>query len=70
MAEKIYAVRNTKTGKLVSDLGSRHKKYWDRKSEVQAAVQNSFRYKYAMPGTLKIVTFELVEVENEKREDD
>lgn len=62
---RIYAVRNTKTGKLVSDLGNRHKKYWDRKDDAIAAMKNSYRYcsRYYM-GELKIVEFVLVEVEN------
>jgi hypothetical protein len=60
---RIYAVRNTKTGKLVSDLGSRHKKYWDRKAEALSALQNSWRYKYESPDTFKIVEFILTEVD-------
>lgn len=63
---RIYAVRNTKTGKLVSDLGGKHKKYWDKKECALAAIQNSWQYKYESPDTLKIVEFVLVEVESEK----
>jgi hypothetical protein len=58
---RIYAVRNTKTGKLVSNLGSRHKKYWDRKGDAIAAMKNN--YKCISPGNLKIVEFVLVEVD-------
>lgn len=61
--DRIYAVRNTETGKLVSNLSNHHKKYWDRKADLQAAIKNSFRYRDTSPGTLKIVEFMLVEVE-------
>ena len=57
----VYAVRNIETGKLVSDLGSRCKKYWHRKADAQWAIQNNWRYPIA---NLKIVEFELVEVKN------
>ncbi len=59
---RIYAVRNTKTGKLVSNLGSRHKKYWDRKADAIAAMNSN--YKRISPCDLKIVEFILVEVES------
>lgn len=58
----VYAVRNTETGKLVSDLGSRHKKYWNRKADAEAAIRNNWRYNILK---LKIVAFELVEVKGD-----
>lgn len=63
--DRIYAVRNTKTGKLVSNLGSRHKKYWTKKEHALEAIKNSYRYcaLYYLGG-LKIVEFALVEVES------
>lgn len=57
----LYAVRDRTTGKLVSDLTSKHKKYWEQYNACRAAIQNSFRYREERD-RLEIVTFELVEV--------
>lgn len=60
--DRIYAVRNLETGKLVSNLGGKHKKYWDKKECAQAAIRNSYRC--ICPDKLQVVEFILVEVEN------
>ena len=57
----LYAVRDKTTGKLVSDLTSKNKKYWLQYNACQSAIQNSFCYKNRR-SDLEIVTFELVEV--------
>lgn len=65
MAEnkRLYAVRDTDTGKLVSDITSPRRKYWDRKANALWAIQNgrrNHRHK-----NMELVAFELVEVEND-----
>ena len=57
----LYAVRDKETGKLVSNLTSKHKKYWEQYSACREAMQNSFRYREDRD-RLEIVTFKLVEV--------
>ena len=56
----LYAVRDKTTGKLVSNLTSRKKKYWLQYNACKAAIQNSFRYREDRD-RLEIVAFELVE---------
>lgn len=58
---KIYAVRNESTGKLVSDLTNPRKKYWDVRGHAENAIRKHIRYR----PTLKLVVFELVEVSDE-----
>ena len=57
----LYAVRDKQTGKLISNLTSKHKKYWEQYNACREAIQNSFRYREERD-RLEIVTFELVEV--------
>ena len=57
----LYGVRDKMTGKLVSDLTSKHKKYWEQYNACRQAIQNSFRYREER-NRLEIVAFELVEV--------
>lgn len=58
---RLYAVRDTNTGKLVSDLTNPRRKYWDRRGNAEAAIsKRSYRHK-----NLKLVVFELVEVKTE-----
>lgn len=56
----IYAVRDKNTGKLVSDLSSRSKKFWLRKADAVAAIHSP--YCHYETCDLELVTFELVEV--------
>lgn len=59
----IYAVRNKNTGKLVSDLSSKSKKFWWRKADAEKAIHSPYcHYKTC---NLELVTFELVEVKED-----
>ena len=60
---RLYAVRDTATGRLVSDITNPRRKYWDRKGNTISAIStyNSRRVK-PKHGTLELVTFKLVEV--------
>lgn len=55
----IYAVRDKKTGKLISDLTSKYKKYWIREPECKKAIANNYWYKNA---DLEIVKFKPIEI--------
>ncbi len=55
----LYAVRDTTTGKLVSNLTTKHKKYWEQYNACRQAIRNSW---HRNKDKLEIVTFELVEV--------
>ena len=70
----LYGARDTETGKLVSDITNPKRKYWDKKGNAVKAI-NEYNLGYAnrkLPasvnrgehGTLELVTFELVEVQN------
>ena len=66
MLNRIYAVRDTDTGKLVSNITSPHRTYWERKGCAQNAIINySQRTVKPKHGKLELVCFELVEVKNE-----
>ena len=62
----LYAARDTSTGKLVSNITNPRRKYWDRKGNAMNAINNynrrTVKYKH---GEIKLVTFRLVEVEDE-----
>lgn len=60
----LYAVRDKTTGKLVSDLTSKHKKYWEQYNACRQAIQNSW---HRNKDKLEIVTFELVEVKSSEK---
>lgn len=72
--ERLYAARDTNTGKLVSDITYPKRKYWDKRGNAIKAIDYYNRLyanrklKYSCNkgehGTLELVTFELVEVEN------
>lgn len=57
---KIYAVRDESTGKLVSDLGSESKKYWIFRRSAEAAIRKDYKRR-----KLKLVVLELVEVKED-----
>jgi hypothetical protein len=71
----LYAARDTNTGKLVSDITNPKRKYWDKRGNAIKAIDYYNRsyanrkIKYSCNkgehGTLELVTFELVEVEND-----
>jgi hypothetical protein len=58
---KLYAVRDTTTGKLVSNITNPRRKYWDRKGNAISAIQRAPQYKRCH---LELVTFNLVEVKD------
>ena len=62
---RLYAVRDMDTGKLVSDITNPRRKYWDRKGNAVSAMNGGIRrHKHT---NLKLVVFELVEVEDGER---
>lgn len=72
---RLYGARDTSTGKLVSDITNPRRKYWDRKGNAESAIDH-YNRGYAnrkLPysankgehGTLELVAFKLVEVDNE-----
>ena len=74
--ERLYAARDVNTGKLVSDITNPKRKYWDRKGNAEKAIED-YNSRYANKklkpftnkgehGTIELVTFELVEVEDGK----
>lgn len=67
MNNRLYAVRDEGTGKLVSNITNPRRKYWDRKGNAESAIRNAKGSYYKDPRNLKLVTFELVEVEDESQ---
>ena len=74
--ERLYAARDVNTGMLVSDITNPRRKYWDRKGNAEKAIEY-YNRGYANRklkctcnkgehGTIELVTFELVEVEDGK----
>ena len=57
MNNKLYAVRDKTTGKLVSNITNPRRKYWDRRNNAEAAIRKSYNRNH-----LELVVFELVEV--------
>lgn len=41
---KLYAARDIKTGKLVSDITNPRRKFWQRRGDCQIAIQKSKRW--------------------------
>jgi hypothetical protein len=73
---RLYAARDTSTGKLVSDITNPKRKYWDKRGNAVSAI-DYYNRAYAnrkLPysenkgehGTLELVTFRLVEVNDER----
>ena len=69
---KLYAARDTSTGKLVSDITNPKRKYWDKRGNAEKAIDHynqGYANKKLKPcnnkgehGTLELVVFKLVEV--------
>lgn len=71
----LYAARDIVTGKLVSDITNPNRKYWDKKGNAVKAIE-SYNSSYANKNvpkyisnkgthnTVELVTFELVEVDD------
>ena len=60
---RLYAVRDTDTGKLVSDITNPRRKYWERKGNALSAMHYSTRR--SRHKNMELVVFELVEVESD-----
>lgn len=60
---RLYAARDTDTGKLVSDITNPRRKYWDRRGNALAAINAGIRWHRHK--NMKLVVFELVEVEDD-----
>ena len=63
--KRLYAVMDTDTGKLVSDITNPRRKYWDRKGNALAAMNTGLRRHRHK--NMRLVVFELVEVEDDGR---
>lgn len=62
----LYAARDTVTKKLVSDITNPKWKYWDKRGNAQAAIDNYNKYYgKGRHNTIELVVFELVEIEGE-----
>lgn len=61
----LYGARDTSTGKLVSDISSPQKKFWQRKHACQEAIRKATQGYWKRYDSLELVTFKLVEVEDE-----
>ena len=77
---RLYAARDTSTGKLVSDITNPKRKYWDKRGNAVSAI-DTYNRSYAnrkLPysankgehGILELVTFKLVEVTDDERKAD
>ena len=63
---KLYAARDKNTGKLVSDLITKHKKFWQSKKACQNAIENynNASVKYGNYD-LELIVYELVEINDD-----
>jgi hypothetical protein len=59
---KLYAARDTSTGKLVTDITNPRKKYWQTKTYAKEAIRRATSGRYKRYDSLELVTFKLVEV--------
>lgn len=67
---RLYAARDTITGKLVSNITTPRKKFWHRKESAKEAICRATSGRYPIYKSLELVTFKLVEADNEQREAD
>lgn len=67
---RLYAARDTSTGKLVSDITNPAKKFWQEKKFTKLAIARATGGYYPRYKSLELVTFKLVEVEDEPRKAD
>lgn len=61
----LYAARNPKTGKFVSDITSPRKKFWHRKEAAKEAICKATSGMFPRYDSLELVTFKLVEVNDD-----
>lgn len=70
---KLYAARDTSTGKLVSDITNPKRKYWDKRGNAVKAIEyynscyankvfSQYGTNRGYHGTIELVVFDLVEV--------
>lgn len=64
---KLYAARDKKTGKLVSDITNPRRKFWQRRGDCVHAI-NRYNCRRCKTYDLELVVFELVEVEDDENE--
>ncbi len=62
----LYAARDTETGKLVSNITNPKKKFWQRKDAATKAIRNANGSRYCRYNSLELVTFKLVEVNDDE----
>ena len=66
---KLYAARDKKTGKLVSNITNPRRKFWQRRRDCVNAINSASYYrKYYPDYVLELVVFELVEVVDDENE--
>lgn len=58
----LYAARDPKTGKFVSDITNPRKKFWQKKEAAAEAIRNATSGMFPRYDSLELVTFKLVEV--------
>lgn len=64
MTDYIYGARDKVTGKLVSDIVSPRRKYWDRKGNAEKSINahnNAVKKGYRYANEVELVEFELTE---------
>ena len=59
---KVYGVRDTLTGKLVCDITSPGKRFWQQKISAERAIASATTGRYPKYNSLELVTFRLEEV--------
>ena len=65
---KLYAARDKNTGKLVTGITNPSHKFWQRRGDCQYAINRYNGDKYKRGNyDLELVTYELVEVEDEEQ---
>lgn len=59
---KVYAARDKNTGKLVNDITSQQKKFWEKEMYCKLAIERYNERERRRDYDLELVAFELVEV--------
>ena len=60
---KLYAVKDTNTGKLVNNITNPRRKFWEKRGMCEKAIKNAYRYQYR--GNLELVELLVTEVPKE-----
>ena len=64
---KLYAVRDPATGKLVLNITNPAKKFWQERKFAKLAIERATGGRYPQYKSLELVTFKLVEVEDDEQ---